>query len=305
MTGDGFGRRFAIRFPDGTAEIGPVVDLRDADAPVIPTGSQLRRAIRAGCPSRPDAPAVHAPAPGRVHAHVSRLASDTTIRTRPALAAVASDRGIETPYDDDLVDSIRSLRALPPAPVDDRELREARRQAAETGAETERLRERVATVRGRLAALRDAPSSDAEALTAAEASLSETTRRLSEVATERVAAAQRLSLLEERARTARDRRDARLRLEDRIGNLERMIREARVDAVADGFRDARHALVSQIRDADGGIDVSETSSDLVDALAVTRIAPVRAPVVVASDVAEALGGPDSAFDRLGAPLLIR
>ncbi|MFD1598661.1 ELKS/Rab6-interacting/CAST family protein [Halobellus rarus] len=305
MTGGGFDRRFAIRLPDGTTESGPIADLRDADASVVPAASQLQRAIRCGGPNPPDGPAVHAPPPGRVHAHVARLASDTTVRTRPALAAVAADRGVETPHDDDLADAIRSFRALSPAPVCDADLRTARRRAAEAGAETERLRERVATVRGRVTALRDGGSADDEALTAAEASLSEATRRLSEVATERVAAAQRLALLEERARSARDRRETRLRLEDRIGNLERAVRAARIDAVADDFRDARHALAALSRDADSDVDFSGIASGLLDALTVVRIAPIRAPVVAAPEVTAAFGGPRPAFEALDSPLVIR
>ncbi|SEF96476.1 DUF7856 family protein [Halobellus limi] len=305
MTGDVAERDFVIRLPDGTTEDGPIADLRGADASVVPTPSQLRRAICGGCPGPSDAPIVHAPAPGRAHVHVARLAAETTVRIRPALAAVAAAHGVETPHDDDLADAIGSLRSLPPAPVADADLRNARRRAAEAGAETERLRERVATVRGRLTALRDGAAGDDEALTAAEASLSEPTRRLSEVATERVAAAQRLALLEERARRARDRREARLRLEDRIGNLERAVRAARVDAVADDFRDARRALAALNRDVDGDTAVFEATSELLDALAVVRVAPIRAPIVVDPEVAAAFGGPRRAFEALDAPLVIR
>ncbi|MFD1685223.1 hypothetical protein [Halobellus litoreus] len=296
-------RDFTIRFPDGSTETGPVVDLRDSAAATGPIASRIQRAIRHGCPSAPGRPTVHASAPGRVHAHIARLDCDADVRTRPALAAVAADRGVETPHDDDLVGAVRSLRSSPPAAVDDAELREARRRAAEAGAETERLRERVATVRGRVTALRDAPSADGEALTAAEASLSEATRQFSEVATERVAAAQRLAVLEKRVRSARDQRDARLRLEDRVGNLERAVRDARVAAVADDFRDARHALRDRIRDR-GGIEPAEPSADVLDALAITRLAPIRAPVVVAADVVDAFGGPTATFESLDAPLVI-
>ncbi|WP_336024223.1 hypothetical protein [Halobellus salinisoli] len=304
---------FTLRLPNGRVEDGPVVDLR-GDASEIPTGSQLRRAVRVGCPTRPTSPTVYSVRPGRAHAHVASLGPDTAIRSRAALAAVAVDIGIETPHDDDLVDALRSLRALSPAPIDDAELRAARRRAAVAGAETDRLRERVATVRGRVTALREAAADDVaaddaatapspdEALTEAEAALSDLTRQLSEVATERVAAAQRLRLLERRTRSARDQRNARIRLEDRVENCRRRVRAAHIDAVSDAFRDARAELDRWIV---GDVVPEADTSELLDALAVARLAPIRAPLLVVGDVADALGGPDAAFDRLGAPLILR
>ncbi|WP_049986686.1 DUF7856 family protein [Halobellus rufus] len=300
---------FTLRLPSGRVEAGPVVDLTEPRDSSDVTAAELRRAVQSGCPVRPDALAVHASPPGRAHAHVAQLGRDTTVRTRSALAAAAADLGVGTPHDADLADALCSLRSLSPAPIDDAELREARRRAAAAGAETDRLRERVATVRGRVTALREAAGDDsgnasapAEALGEAEAALSDVTRQLSEAATERVAAAQRLDLLERRARTGRDERNARIRLEDRIGNCRRRVRAARVAAVSDEFRAARDALrpLLPAADADG-----PDAPELLDALAVARIAPIRAPLVLAAGVADALGGPDAAFERLGAPLLIR
>lgn len=299
---------FRIRLPNGSIEEGPIVDLRDSTDATGPSVRRLENAIRSGCPTRPAAPTVHAPAPGRTHAYVARIDRDTTLRTRLALAAAAADIGVETPHDDDLVAALRSLRALLPAPIDDAELRDARRRAAEAGAETDRLRERAATVRGRVTALRDAAADEStstlepdEALAEAEAALSDVTRELSEVATERTAAAQRLRLLERQARSARDQRNARIRLEDRVENCRRRVRTARVAAVSDDFDTAKAAVAQRI---DDGM-LKDSAPDLLDALAVVRIAPIRAPLVVDGDVADALGGPDAAGDRLGAPLVIR
>jgi hypothetical protein len=42
-----------------------------------------------------------------------------------------------------------------------------------------------------------------------------------------------------------------------------------------------------------------------DGLAVARIAPIRAPLIVAPEVTAALGGPRPAFGALGSPLVIR
>jgi hypothetical protein len=306
-----------VRLPDGRIYEGPTVDLRGID-PAEPSETTLsppalRRAIRAGCPAPPDAPAVYAPSPGRVHAHVARLARDVSLRRRPALAAVAAARGIETPYDDDLAAARRTLRESEAAVPDVAQLREARRRAAEAGSETDRLRERVATIRGRVNALREERGDDGAVggevgdaetpLSEATRRLSEATRQLSEVATERVAADQRLALLEKRAREARDERDARLRLEDRVGNLERAAREARVAAVADEFHSARRGLASRLPgERSAGASLSE---GLRDALAIARIAPLRAPVVATGEVVAALGGVDPAFVYLDAPLVVR
>jgi len=300
-------QHFRVRLPNGSIEEGPVVDLRNPTRSE-PPALALTRAIRSGCPTRRDAPTVHASPPGSTHAHVARIQGDTTIRTRPALVAAAADLGVETSHDDDLAAALRSLRALSPAPIDDAELREARRRAADAGAETDRLRERAATVRGQVTALREAavddathPSGPDESLAEAEAALSDVTRQLSAVATERVAAAQRLRLLERQARSARDQRNARIRLEDRVENCRRRVRTARVATVSDAFDAARTELRQRI---DHGA-LADCQPDLLDALAVTRIAPIRAPVFVDGDLADALGGPDAAFDRLRAPMLIR
>lgn len=297
-----------LRLPGGSEFDGPVVDLRGVDADVPPAA--IRDAIRAGCPTPAHRPTVHAPSPTRVHAHVGRLTPDISLDRRGALAAVGATRGVETAHDAGLGAAKRSLRELSAPTVDDDELRAARRRAAEAGSETERLRERVATLRGRVAARRDDRNGDGngggdedrdETLAEAEASLSEATRDLSEASTERVAATQRLATLEDRARRARNAREERLRLEDRVGNLRRARRAALADAVAADFRDARNRIESALG---GQAGVGDNGTDLGDAVAVASIAPLRAPVVVDADVAAALGGPDATFERLDVPLVV-
>ncbi|MFB6090024.1 MAG: hypothetical protein ABEJ97_03105 [Halobellus sp.] len=297
---------FHVRLADGTRLPGPVVDLRGLTHP--PARRTLVSAVRTGGPVPPGSPAVDAQTPGPAHVHVAVLTPETEIDRRAALADVAAARGVETDHDAALADARRALRDASPGAVDASELRTARRRAAEAGSETERLRERVATIRGRVTALRDAESTDAtaDALAAAEASLSETTRRLSEVATERVAAEQRLSLLEERARTARDRRAARLRLEDRVGNAKRALRAARVAAIRDDFAAARRRALDGLGyDSPTEPDDDAPDSGLADALAVVRLAPLRAPAVVAPAVVERLGGAEAAAESLSVPLVIR
>ena len=291
----------ALHLPDGTSFEGPVIDLRGAD--VDPAPESIVDAIRAGEPTRPGHPTVHAPPPTRVHAHVARLGPDADIDRRAALAAVGVVRGVETAHDDELAAARESLRSLSPPSVDAEELRAARRRAAAAGSEAERLGERVATLRGRVTALRE--EGDADARADAEASLSEATRHLSEASTERVAAAQRLSMLEERARRARDAREERLRLEDRVGNLERAVRGARADAVAPEFHDARRRARSLLDDASGRKAAGDAPSGLRDALAVAAIAPFGAPVVVDPGVAAAAGSLDALRTHLGGPFVLR
>lgn len=294
-----------IRFPDGTELVGPVVDLRGVDTATGPgvSPAAVRDAVRSGCPTRPDRPTVHAPRPTPVHPHVRHLTPDTSVDRRPALAAVGAARGTPTPHDADLAAAKASLRGLSAPAVDADELRAARRRAAEAGSETDRLRERVATLRGRVAARRD--DGDDDALADAEASLSDAARDLSEASTERVAATQRLSALEERARRARDARERRLRLEDRVANLRRARRAAWVDAVEPDFRDERDRIGSVLDGpASDGSGAPGPDDGLCDALAVASVAPLRAPVVVDPGVTSALGGPDAAFDLLGTPVVI-
>ena len=295
---------WTLRLPDGTEFAGPVVDVRDLATDSAP--GAIRRAIRGGCPTRPDRPTVHAPLPTCVHSHVGHLEPDVSIDRRTALAAVGVARGIDTPHDAELDRVQRSLRDLSVPTIDDAELRAARRRAAEAGSETERLRERVATLRGRVAARRDDGDGDGngdgddDAVAEAEASLSEATRQLSEASTERVAATQRLDTLEVRARRARDAREDRFRLEDRVENLRRARRAALADAVEPDVQDARARFESMIGDRVAG----PGGNDLHDALAVAAIAPLRAPIVADPDVVAALGGPDAAFEWFGTPLVI-
>lgn len=290
----------ALELPDGTHFEGPIVDLRGVDDNSTP--ESIVDAVRAGCPTRSDRPTVHAPSPTQIHAHIARLGPEIEIDRTAALAAVGAVRGIETPHDDDLAAARESLRSLSAPAVDTEALRAARRRAAEAGSETERLRERVATLRGKVTALRE--EGDDDAVADAETSLSAATRRLSEASTDRVAAAQRLSMLEERAQRARDERERRLRLEDRVGNLERAVRSARADAVAPEFRDARRRIGS-LEWSVAEILGPDARPELRDALAVAAIAPFRAPVVVDPAVVDAIGGYDAVESLLGGPLVFR
>jgi len=231
--------------------------------------------------------------PGPVHEFVGHLAAETTVPLRRALAAAARSRGLSAPQDD----ALRDVRAeLADCEVPSIERREARRRAAAAGDEVERLRERVATLRGRVETLRDL-GREAEADEVA-ADLATAATRLSEVETERDAAAQLLAELEEREREARDVRERRLRLEDRAANLERAARRSLAASVYDRFQDAVRRLPG---DAAPGDEPGAFSGDPVTAaLAVAAVADVTAPVVLAT---RRFADASTAAARLDAPII--
>ncbi|MDS0295829.1 hypothetical protein [Halogeometricum luteum] len=281
-------RPIRVRLPDGGLHVGPVVDLRGVET--APGAATLRRAVAGGLPAEPAAPSVVRPAPTPVHPFVARLSVGVSFDRRGALAALARLRGHDA---GGALTELRRVREAiaETAPAESTDLAAARRRAAEAGAETDRLRERAATVRGRVEAAREVGG---DAVEVAESDLSETMRRLSEAATERVAARQRLDALEAEARRARDSREARMRLEDRAANLERDARRTLAAAVRDAFAAAVAALPPAF-DADS----------LSAALAVARAAPLRAPVVVDSAVVDRFGGLARAVRYLSAPVVVR
>jgi hypothetical protein len=236
---------------------------------------------------------VDCPDPGPVHDRVGVVCEGAGPWLRGALAATARALGERAPQDDD----VEALRAR----LADRDrpglgLAAARKRLAAAGAEEERLRERVATLRGRVDALAEAGAEAARE--DAQSSLADATRALTEAETERIAAEQRLDALETRAREARDRRDERMALEDRLANLERRAREHLAGAVYDRFRAAVARLPGEgsAGDGPGGYEGDPTLA----ALAVVRVAPVEAPAVVATD---RLGDARETADRLDAPVV--
>lgn len=236
---------------------------------------------------------VDCPDPGPVHDRVGVVREGAGPWLRGALAAAARSLGERAPQDDE----VEALRAR----LDDRDrpdlgLADARRRLAAAGDEEARLRERVATLRGRVDALAEAGAEAARE--AAAADLADALRALTETETERIAAEQRLEALEARAREARDRRDERMALEDRLANRERAAREHLAGAIYDRFRAAVRTLPGDgtAGDRPGGYEGDPTLA----ALAVVRVASVDAPVVVATD---RLGDARETADRLDAPVV--
>jgi hypothetical protein len=208
-----------------------------------------------------------------LYEYVRVIAPGMALDRREALAAAARSRGVETSVDED-IESIRRRLSDHEASVPT--LSDARRRVAETEAALEERRERVATLRGRVQASDDDAVTD-EYRTAI--------RELSEAETEHLAATEALEDARSRARSARDERDRRLRLQDRLENRRR---EAQVELVESVRPAADEAVVS----APGGDGRTFADADSVTAaLAVARVGTVHAPVALAcrrfSDAAEA------------------
>lgn len=237
---------------DGDTWCGAVVDLRGSGI----DGRDVASAIRGE-----DSPCgVVCPAPGPLHEYVGHVHDEMGIRTRTALAAAARSRGHGAPQDTQL-ERLRERRAAI-------EVAEARaRTAGAPETDVQELRERIAELRGRIQTLAECGEDASEE----RAALRRSAARLSEVETRRVAAGER----RQQARPDRDRRERRMRLEDRIANRERAARTHLVDAVREPYVRALWAL-------DPTADPFE-ADPVVEALAVLRVATVRAPVVLGTE----------------------
>ena len=209
---------------DGRTRTGRAVDLDGATDPAA-----VVRAVR---DEATDAPVhVDCPDPGPVHDRLGHVRPEMAVDVRGGLAAAARSLGERSARRDELVTARAALRDHEVSAID---ADEARRRLAEVGASEDRLRERVAALRGRLRATEDADGDVAAVRT----DLTDAIRELTTVETERIAAEQRLDRLERRARDVRDRRERRLALEDRVANLERAVRADLAATVYDRFRAA-------------------------------------------------------------------
>lgn len=279
---------------DGTRRRGAAVDLSDWNLDADTLVDAVRTAATTG-PRRPRTrPAVRVdcePA-GLAHAHVCRV-PPRSFDLHEALVAAARSNGVVPPAAPRLERARRALVSATPVP-DAPDPTPAKRRVADTARRTRQLDERVAALRGRLQALRDV---DADT-SAVEAKLAEATSALTEVETEQIGAEQRLAQVERAARTIRDRRERRLRLEDRVANLRRRARRQLVDAVSDEFRAALAALPA---DVDAGDDPTAFTDDpTAAALAVASVADLDAPLVLSDGP---FGSPAEAATRLDAPVI--
>jgi hypothetical protein len=269
---------------------GRVVDLRDEDIDPERLVAAVRRDARTSREANDGGLAVDCPTPRAVHEHVGWVRPSMRVRVRTALAAAARSRGGEAPQDDELA-AVRSELAeltVPSSP----DLRTPRERVAGTDAAVERVRERVAALRGRVQAGREAGRD----VTELEDELAEATRELSERETERTAAREALERAERLARESRDARERRRRLEDRRANLERRARAHLVERIRGEYETALAAVPDGPERVDDPLAVEGPAA----ALAVGRVADLRAPVVLDCDRFE---GPRAAASRLDVPVV--
>jgi hypothetical protein len=278
---------------DGVRFRGRAIDLRDRDVATERVVDAVREASTPGPVSAPGQTIrVDCGTGGVVHGHVRRI-PPRSFDLYDALVAVARSRGVVVPAVCRL-ERARAKLAEASASTADVDRAAAKRRVAEVGTAERRLDERVATLRGRLEALREVGAETA----AVETELAEAVRSLTEVETERIAAEQRLRRVERAARAARDGRQRRLRLGDRVDNLRRRIRRDLVACVYDDFAATVEALPG---DANPGTRPAEYAGDRTTAaLAVVRLARFDAPVVLA---AERFGSPAEATARLDVPVV--
>lgn len=232
-----------------------------------------------------------------VHDRVGYVTPAISIKTRTALAAAGRSRDMTTPYDDALAKVEKRLTsleteadtipretvgsALKKSPAGDKKPATNDCPSSTSDLDIVRLRERVAELRGQV----DALESCGEDARDERATLRETARRLSELETERVAVAEGRTTSRER----RDRLERRMRLEDRAGNLARSARAFLVDELTDAFSAGVASLSTSFAPPTDEHTTSVPGENPFDAdsvtaaLAILRIARVRAPVVLTVD----------------------
>lgn len=232
---------------------------------------------------------VDCPSPSRWWDRLGRPGDGTPPLDR--VVAAARSRGHHPPVERALAAAERELRELSVEQVD---TASTRQRLADAGTEVERLREEVATARGRLQSRREMDADTTEA----ESALADATRRLSEAETERVAAEQAHEAAQRRVRDAREARERRLRLQDRAANRRRETRRALADAVADAFAAAVETLPGEATLSTDPLGVD--GDDVTAALAAARTANLDAPVVDATDRFESAA---TAADALDTPVV--
>jgi hypothetical protein len=197
---------------------------------------------------------------------------------RRELAAAARSRGVASSVRDEcrrLRDEIAAIE------VDSVDLAAARRRVASAIGAEERLKERVAALRGDVRARRAVEAETDEALGDLESAAAE----LSTAQTERIAAEQALERARERAAEARDARERRLSLGDRLRNRRREARRELASEVYPDFRDALAAVPDGDPARAGADPTAYDGSRLAASLAAVRIADLDARVALGSEAA--------------------
>jgi len=268
---------------DGSFLWGVAVDFR-------PWGIDLAEAVAAirGCSG---SCAIACSPPGSLFDAVGVVEPSIDLSLRRVLATVARRRGHRAAGAVELRDVRAELATISTTNCDHAA---ERRQVAAAGSDEAELAERVATLRGELQTRRNA-GMDVEAT---EQRLSDAVAALTEARTERLSAEQALDQVRETNRARRDKRDRRLRLQDRERNLEREIRRELADAIYDEFAAAVRTLPG---DTSPGQSVDEyDGDDVTAALAVLRLLRTATPAVLAVDRFDT---PEGAAHELGLPIV--
>lgn len=214
---------------------------------------------------------------------LGRVPTGTTLRTE--LAAAARSRGRSSSFAAEIATIRESMTAIEVPTVD---LEGVRRRLATVSGEEERLTERVAAARGDVRARRSVDADVAGAL----ADLEDAAAALSDARTERIAAEQALERARERVATARDARERRLALRDRIRNRRRDARSELATGIHAAFRDALSAVPEGDRADAGAAPTEYVGSTVAASLASVRVADLDGPVVLEADAAAAFDAPD-------------
>lgn len=224
--------------------------------------------------------------PTPLHDRIGHVHDEMGLRTRTALAEAGRTRGVETPYDEDIDHLSAEVAAISVEQIGIERYREALAAGRE---ETDALREAVAATRGRLAAHRE-QGLDTDEL---ERELEATVRELAETETSATATGQQLGRTREELRAARDRRERKLELQDRLANRRRDARRWLVDHLEAEYASAVRGLAGESTDP---FECAPTTASL----AVGSVAEYAAPLVLETSPFESAAG---AHDYLGGPVV--
>ncbi|MGM0446640.1 MAG: hypothetical protein ACQERM_00110 [Methanobacteriota archaeon] len=218
-------------------------------------------------------------APPEPDAVLGRLPTEAGLRRQ--LAAAARSRGRTASVTEEIEEIEAELAAIEIEPVD---LTAARRRVAETTGETERLKERVAALRGDARARRAVNAEADETLDELEAAAAE----LSAAQTEAIAAEQALERARAEAARNRDERRRRLRLRDRLRNRRRTARRELAASVYPAFRRALGIVPGGDPSAAGAEPSAYDGAPVAASLAAVRIAALDGVVELRGDAARAV-----------------
>ncbi|WP_144925436.1 DUF7856 family protein [Halorubrum salsamenti] len=205
---------------------------------------------------------------------IGRVPTESSLRRE--LAAAARTLGLASSIAEELIEIRDRVAAIEVEPVD---LDAARRRVATASGEEDRLKERVAALRGGVRARREIEAETDEALGDLESAAAE----LSAAQSERIAAEQALQRARERAADARDARERRLELRDRLRNRRRDARRELAREVYPAFRDALSVVPGADPDNAGVEPAAYDGPPLAASLAAVRISDLGGPIALGAE----------------------